>query len=413
MGESCVNSQTPTVLFVMCNGVAQAVVKQRGSAAQKAVREECHYMLAEMLGAHSVAAPCIAIELDLVAKATCSDSPQKAGKYASSVCALVAETFAQAWTDLEGACPSTSWFTVEKCIQISPPSSCTGLSLRLANPLGCIDLMQAYLATPDGQASFGSGLLRGIVNHGVTDADFAEVLSGLCVASVHRLCLLALIALQRDGSPSNLVLQELPRANKSKLGDRKQYALITIDATKILGSCPCDLLRLIEESDSNAYLGYWYPLCVALPQAAQPFHEEVAKEILLVDASEVQSSLSASLAAAPGASCSQCDADAEAAAGRLHQLQSMLQEDMTRSVRECCFDIVTSWRTDLKRATEIGELGRLPELEVHLINGGDGIGWGRWCMLQRLRNRSALAFAAGFVGFSIAAAIRIGRRRWA
>jgi hypothetical protein len=47
-----------------------------------------------------------------------------------------------------------------------------------------------------------------VVPKEATDADFFEVISKLDVRNVHELCALACVTLQRDGGPSNLMLQQ-------------------------------------------------------------------------------------------------------------------------------------------------------------------------------------------------------------
>jgi hypothetical protein len=458
------------VFFILCDGVLEAVVKRR-EYAQKAVREECHYQLAEVLGAGSVAAPCIAIELSLVQakndgleglqseefEANHDDFPEdndfqmfanqvKAG----SVCSLVSQKLVEALTAQEGACCNSAWITVEKSIRVSPVGPASGLSQRLGNLYGCADMMSAYCATPDGRAMGYVAALRDQSMPPMTDADFYDLVAGFDVASVHRLCVLACVALQRDGASPNLMVQEIQqrrarstssfkrprrpatRCSSSNLleqdceqpEEEKQaetrcskdsvgrYALVTIDATRILGSCPISKLYLTDESDDPAYLAYWYPLCLSLPQAAEPFHKGVAAELLTIKPCEVWTCVSGVLGSTLGASFGQCSADAELAAERFRQLQSMLQGDILPSPRKCCFDIVDCWRRDWEEAVASGEFGPIPEFEEMLHRRCDSAVWERLCLYKKLRRHTIWALGILSAATAVTTAVRLSRHRW-
>ena len=57
--------------------------------------------------------------------------------------------------------------------------------------------------------SLGASAPVSVVPKEATDADFFEVISKLDVRNVHELCALACVTLQRDGGPSNLMLQQV------------------------------------------------------------------------------------------------------------------------------------------------------------------------------------------------------------
>lgn len=50
--------------FLLCSGRCRAVVKYRHEAGWKAWHEECHFVLASLMGCH-VVAPCLAVDLDV------------------------------------------------------------------------------------------------------------------------------------------------------------------------------------------------------------------------------------------------------------------------------------------------------------------------------------------------------------
>jgi len=190
-----------------------------------------------------------------------------------------------------------------------------------------------------------------------------------------------------------------------------KYELVMVDATRCFGTCPADLLRLAQNSDSSGFLDYWYPFCLGVPQATQPFDKEYAAELLAVKPSDVYNSISCWLASAPGAAIDRCDAEAKAVANRLQQLQSLIENDSTLSVRECCFRVVPSWRRDFNEAAKKGELGPLPELEGFLCAGGDAAAWGRRCVQKRIRHKLNLVLAAATFAAIAVATLRLRRCR--
>lgn len=380
--------ESAAVAIITCQGVAEAVVKRRGQAAQKAVREECHYLLSEVLGTDSVAAPCVAMELPLPQRLGELDSDRSKGgsvgpagedSGVATVGRLVAHRFAEKLTADEGACPLSVWVTVETCIRVA--AAPTGLSLRLCNRYGCCDLETAWRATPAWRAH-GPPLLRDNGVDKMSDADLCSVVSRLSPARVHMLCALACIVLQRDGGAPNLMLRQLAAGNEN--GEGEVYAAVTIDATRVFGTCPNNALRLTEEDDDSTFLAYWYPACLALPQAAELFDAEVAARILSVDLSATRDLVSGVLGSAPGASQHRCDADAHAVTERLRQLQSLLRHRGSElSVRECCFAVVPSWGHDWAAAVAGNDLGPLPQLEAHLRSGAGSEEWGYQCARKR------------------------------
>lgn len=60
------NDESTIVGFILCRGVANAVVKYRGDVPFKATREESHFFLADLMGMGHVVAPCIAVDLNLL-----------------------------------------------------------------------------------------------------------------------------------------------------------------------------------------------------------------------------------------------------------------------------------------------------------------------------------------------------------
>eukprot|EP00930_Biecheleria_cincta_P082947 TRINITY_DN72581_c0_g1_i1.p1 TRINITY_DN72581_c0_g1~~TRINITY_DN72581_c0_g1_i1.p1 ORF type:complete len:484 (+),score=76.97 TRINITY_DN72581_c0_g1_i1:35-1453(+) len=371
------NAGSATVAMVVCAGRAEAVVKCRGENAQKAAREECHYLTAEALGLSSVAAPCVAWRVRLGTLEASGD--------AHTVEALLSQQVKAVLEAAEGCCPASMWVSVEKCIHVSPDShSLRGLSSRLGNKFGCVDLMQAYFSSPDGQRIGGVPLLRdGSSKQNVSDADICCLVRSLDVVSVQKLCLLACVVLQRDGGPPNLMIAEQPEylesmAQWQSVGEGP-FRLVSIDATRILGTCAVDGLRLTDESDDNGYAAYWYPACIALPQAAEVLDQKLAEEILGVDPLSVEQTLIAALESAPGAPSGR--EEASGPAKRLDRLQEVLRsaDRGTITARECCFRVVPSWCQDASRA----DLGPLPMLAAHIRAGGSSEAWARRCWVRR------------------------------
>jgi hypothetical protein len=251
-----------------------------------------------------------------------------------------------------------------------------------------------------------AGLKAVFRDTGITDEEFFDIISSLNVSSVHKLCALACVTLQRDGSAPNLMVREINQGSKAH-----KYELVMVDATRCFGTCPADLLRLAQNSDSSSFLDYWYPFCLGVPQATQPFDKEYAAELLAVKPSDVYNCISCWLASAPGAAIDRCDAEAKAVANRLKQLQSLIENDSTLSVRECCFRVVPSWRRDFNEAAKKGELGPLPELEGFLCAGGDAAAWGRRCMQKRSRHKLNLVLAAATVAAITVATLQLRRCR--
>ena len=65
------NDESTVVGFILCHAVAKGVVKYRGDVPFKATREECHFLLADLMAMSHVVAPCLAVELSLLG----SDGP--------------------------------------------------------------------------------------------------------------------------------------------------------------------------------------------------------------------------------------------------------------------------------------------------------------------------------------------------
>ena len=84
-----------------------------------------------------VVAPCFAVDLD-------QEAP------AGSILELLRE-HTRRWQLAHVEWPAQMWVTVEQCIE-GP--------MRLANLYGCIDLHQAYAATPEGKAAGLEPVLR-------------------------------------------------------------------------------------------------------------------------------------------------------------------------------------------------------------------------------------------------------------
>lgn len=351
------NLMSAYVAFIWRDGALEAVAKQRGKTPEKAAREECHYSIAQFLGAGSVAAPCIGMELNLWEKGKeTSGMADDTKSDPGSVCALLASKMGEAFTAIAGACPPSTWVTVEKCVPIAPPGGGAGIGERLANKYGCCDIQQAFAATPAGQAA---GLKVVVREHAPTDAEFYDMVTSLRVESVHRLCLLLVTVMQRDGSGPNLMIRELAGGS-----GKEKYEVIAIDPTTCLGTLAGDKLHYTDDADSSDPAAYWYPVALGLPQTSQPWNSEVKAELLKLKPADLQKCISDALTCSPGCAFSQADADAKFAAERLTQLQALVQGDANITVRECCFRIVPSWKADWDTAAKDGSLLSLPELEA-------------------------------------------------
>lgn len=389
------NAMSAYVAFIWIDGKTFAVAKQRGKTPEKAAREECHYAIAQFLGAGEVTAPCIGMELDLTSKCKVKIGTEVIDD--QNVWALLARKMEEAFMAIQGFAPPSIWVTVEKCVPIAPPGQTCGIGARLANKYGCCDIQQAYAATPDGQASGEKVALR---DHAPSDAEFFQMVESLNVAGVHRLCVLAMVVLQRDGSPPNLMIKE--HADGS-------YGLVAIDPTTCLGTVSPDKLTHTIEDDDTSPTAYWYPMIIGLPQANQPFDEGVKKHLLSLKATDLSSCIINALSCAPGADFVGCQADAEHAVGRLQKLQELVQSDGNLSVREYCFRIVGSWKRDWDIARKDNSLQAMPQIEEHKRNGGNAESWGRRCLQKRIQQKINFAIV-GIAAAATAAAIIRARK---
>eukprot|EP01062_Namystynia_karyoxenos_P020678 TRINITY_DN17821_c0_g1_i1.p1 TRINITY_DN17821_c0_g1~~TRINITY_DN17821_c0_g1_i1.p1 ORF type:complete len:490 (+),score=155.24 TRINITY_DN17821_c0_g1_i1:77-1546(+) len=356
------NHESAHVVIVLVAGRAELVVKQRGHAAQKAAREEAHYLLAEALGAGGCVAPCVAVELELPRGGAASGAPRD----------LVAAAIEERWREEDGAAPPSVWVTVEAAQRAEgPPCS------RLCGGLQTADLESAYLATPEGRWWYGAPKEP---DRDPTDADFYAALTGADPEGVRLLCALAAVALQRDGGAPNLVVRSPPGGG---------CELICIDATRVFGGVPAPALALTKEEDDTGYCAYWYPAVLALPQAAGPFGPAAARGLLDADAAQLGQLLRGALGSAPGASDVQVEADVCGVEARLRHLQELLRADPQLSARAAAFAVVPKWDEDWAQAAASGALGPCQEIERYLAAGGDAQSWERRCARRRGARRCA------------------------
>eukprot|EP01064_Diplonema_japonicum_P037939 TRINITY_DN9048_c0_g1_i1.p1 TRINITY_DN9048_c0_g1~~TRINITY_DN9048_c0_g1_i1.p1 ORF type:complete len:471 (+),score=128.44 TRINITY_DN9048_c0_g1_i1:54-1415(+) len=328
-------------------GSDRAVVKCRGQYPDKSRREVVHYKLAEYLGLDGVVAPIITTAVDLKISSRPSTNNLKD--------VLQRELF----DFYSGAAPPVEHCSAEAFIACNPWES-TGIASALSNEKGFCDLQSAFLSTPLGKlADEGNTLL---LSSTPTDYDFIQLIETTSQEYLEKLILLNIVTLQRDGTPVNLMVQELNGGG---------FKLMAIDNTRTFGDLAEDKLILSLEEDDSRFGSYWYPCSLAMPGALKPLSNTFLKEVAAWSPEDIEAFLTRHLTVnnmPDTASAAKC-------ARRVEHIQTLLKDDPCLSLKQLAYKVVPSWEADWNVVCEAGELGPLPDLQELTETGEPISGW--------------------------------------